>query len=533
MTHATQTPRLAGRREWIGLAVLVLPLLLVSMDMTVLYFAIPSISSPSPPAAPNSCGSSTCTASSAGLLITMGNIGDRIGRRKLLIIGSVIFGLASVAAAFATDPTTLIIERAIQGIGGATLMPSTLALVRNMFHDEKQRRSAIAVWSAGLSAGAALGPDRLRPAAELVLLGLVFLINAPFVVLLLILVPTLVPEYRLPKGQAGKFDFASGLLSLAGVLSIIWGLKETAVNGFSTLPAVAIVVGAVLGYVFVKRQKTLQHPMIDPQLFRNRDFGASMTVSIACAFCLIGFGIFTTQYMMEVLRMSPFEAALWTMASPVVVTLVVPFVTIVARTVRPAYIIATGFLIAAVGFVVMTQLSVERNMFTLMGGAIGIGLGIAIILTCITDLVVAAAPAERAGAASALLETGQELGGALGIAILGSVGAAVYGSYFTAHTPQNVPANAVEASNQTLATASTVAHGLPQAQADSLLAVAREAFTSSLHYSAIAGGVVAVGAAIFTIALLRRIKPTPPAPKDENKTEDKEARTEVFEAVTV
>jgi len=195
-------------------------------------------------------------------------------------------------------------------------------------------------------------------------------------------------------------------------------------------------------------------------------------------------------------------------------------VTIVARTVRPAYIIATGFLIAALGFVVMTQLEVARDMVTLMGGAIGIGLGIAIILTCITDLVVAAAPAERAGAASALLETGQELGGALGIALLGSVGAAVYGSYFTAHTPRNVPVQAVEASNQTLATASTVAHTLPQAQADSLLAVAREAFTSSLHYSAVAGGIVAVGAAVFTIALLRRIKPTPPAAKDDNKTED-------------
>ncbi|EWM13273.1 MFS transporter [Kutzneria sp. 744] len=521
MTHATQTPRLAGRREWIGLAVLVLPLLLVSMDMTVLYFAIPSIS-----AALNPSGTEQLWIIDmygfvlAGLLITMGNVGDRIGRRKLLLIGSVIFGLASVAAAFASDPTTLIVARAIQGVGGATLMPSTLALVRNMFEDEKQRRSAIAVWSTGLSVGAALGPIVSGVLLQFFPWGSVFLINAPVMVLLLILVPTLVPEYRLPKGQAGKFDFASGLLSLAGVLSVIWGLKEAAVNGFSTLPAVALVVGVALGYVFVRRQKTLQHPMIDPQLFRNRDFGASMTVSIACSFCLIGFGIFTTQYMMEVLRMSTLEAALWTMASPVVVTLVVPFVTIVARTVRPAYIIATGFLVAAVGFVVMTQLGVERNLFTVMGGAIGIGMGIAIVLTCITDLVVAAAPKERAGAASALLETGQELGGALGIAILGSVGAAVYGSYFDAHTPQNVPAAAVEASNQTLATASTVAHGLPQAQADSLLAVAREAFTSSLHYSAIAGGIVAVGAAIFTIALLRRIKPTPPAPQDENKTEE-------------
>jgi len=533
MTHATQTPHLAGRREWIGLAVLVLPLLLVSMDMTVLYFAIPSISAALAPSGTEQLWIiDTYGFVLAGLLITMGNIGDRIGRRKLLITGSIIFGLASVAAAFATDPTTLIIERALQGIGGATLMPSTLALVRTMFDDDKQRRTAIAIWSAGLSAGAALGPIVSGLLLNWFPWGSVFLINAPVIVLLLLLVPALVPEYRLPKGHAGRFDPTSALLSLTAVLSVIWGLKETAVNGLATLPAAAILAGLALGYVFVRRQKSLTHPMIDPQLFRNRDFGASMTVSVACAFCLIGFGIFTTQYMMEVLAMSPFEAALWTMASPVAVTFVVPFVTIVARTVRPAYIIATGFLIAAIGFVVMTQLDVARNMLTLMGGAIGIGLGIAIILTCITDLVVAAAPKERAGAASALLETGQELGGALGIAILGSVGAAVYGAYFTAHAPHDVPATAVQASDQTLATASTVAHTLPQAQADSLLAVAREAFTSSLHYSAIAGGIVAVGAAIFTIALLRRIKPTPPAPQDNNNTEDKEAKTEVFEAVS-
>ena len=307
MTHATQTPRLAGRREWIGLAVLVLPLLLVSMDMTVLYFAIPSISAALAPSGTEQLWIIDMYGFVlAGLLITMGNIGDRIGRRKLLIIGSVIFGLASVAAAFATDPTTLIVARAIQGIGGATLMPSTLALVRNMFHDEKQRRSAIAVWSTGLSAGAALGPIVSGLLLNCFSWGSVFLINAPVIVLLLILVPD--PRPRVPPAQGrapASFDFASGLLSLAGVLSVIWGLKETAVNGFSTLPAVAIVAGVALGYVFVRRQKTLTHPMIDPQLFRNRDFGASMTVSMACAFCLIGFGIFTTQYMMEVLRMSP------------------------------------------------------------------------------------------------------------------------------------------------------------------------------------------------------------------------------------
>jgi MFS transporter, DHA2 family, multidrug resistance protein len=522
MTHATHTPRLAGRREWIGLAVLALPLLLVSMDMTVLYFAIPSIASALQPTGTQQLWMIDMYGFVlAGLLITMGNVGDRIGRRRLLMIGSALFGLASVAAAFSTDPTMLIVARAVQGIGGATLMPSTLALVRNMFQDEKQRRSAIAVWSTALSAGAGLGPVVGGLLLNNFSWGSVFLINVPAIVVLLILCPVLIPEFRLPKGESGRFDLASCLLSLAGVLSVIWGLKEITVNGLTTLPAVAIAAGIVLGYVFVRRQKTLRHPMINPELFRNRDFGASLTVSLACFFCMIGSGIFTTQYLMEVLHMSPLEAALWTLVSPVVVTIAVPFVSVVARTVRPAYIIAAGFLVGTVGFLVMTQLGTDRNMFVVVAGTIGVGLGVAVALTCITDMVVGAAPAEHAGSAGALVQTGQELGGALGIAVLGSIGAAVYSANFDAAAPHNVPSTALDAARQTVAGASEVARTLPAAQGNALLDVAREAFTGAVHTASLAGGAVALVTAIFTIALLRRIKPTSPQP---TVTEAKEVR---------
>ncbi|GAA3438375.1 MFS transporter [Kutzneria kofuensis] len=523
MTHATQTPRLAGRREWIGLAVLALPLLLVSMDMTVLYFAIPSIASALQPSGTQQLWMIDMYGFVlAGLLITMGNVGDRIGRRRLLMIGSAIFGLASVTAAFATDPTMLIVARAVQGIGGATLMPSTLALVRNMFQDEKQRRSAIAVWSTALSAGAGLGPVVSGLLLNNFWWGSVFLINVPAIVLLLVLCPVLIPEFRLARGEAGRFDIASCVLSLGGVLSVIWGLKEITVNGFGVLPAVAIAVGLVLGYVFVRRQKTLSHPMINPELFRNRDFGASLTVSLACFFCMIGSGIFTTQYLMEVLHMSPLEAALWTLVSPVVVTIAVPFVTVVARTVRPAYIIAAGFLVGTVGFLVMTQVGTDRNMFVVVAGTIGVGLGVAVALTCITDMVVGAAPAEHAGSAGALVQTGQELGGALGIAVLGSIGAAVYSANFDATAPHNVPAAALDAARQTVAGASEVAHQLPAAQGNALVAAAQEAFTGAVHIASLSGAAVALGTAIFTIALLRRIKPTPPqsAVKDDNQAKE-------------
>jgi DHA2 family multidrug resistance protein-like MFS transporter len=205
-----------------------------------------------------------------------------------------------------------------------------------------------------------------------------------------------------------------------------------------------------------------------------------------------------------------------------VVTIAVPFVSVVARTVRPAYIIAAGFLVGTVGFLVMTQLGTDRNMFVVVAGTIGVGLGVAVALTCITDMVVGAAPAEHAGSAGALVQTGQELGGALGIAVLGSIGAAVYSSNFDAAAPHNVPATALDAARQTVAGASEVAQQLPAAQGNALLDVAREAFTGAVHTASLAGGAVALATAIFTIVLLRRIKPTPPQPavKDDNKVEE-------------
>jgi DHA2 family multidrug resistance protein-like MFS transporter len=504
----TEAPAQAGRKEWTALGVLVLPLLLVSMDMTVLYFAIPSIAATLAPSSSQQLWMIDIYAFVlSGLLITMGNIGDRIGRRRLLTIGALAFGIASIAAAYSSSAEMLIAARAVQGIGGATLMPSTLALVRNIFHDDKQRRTAIAIWSTGLSAGAALGPVVSGLLLNSFWWGAIFLINAPIMVLLLVLAPALVPEFRVR--DAGKFDLLSALMSLAAVLPVIYGLKEIAVHGIEPLPLVIIATGLLFGLAFIRRQRTLTHPMIEPELFGNRDFGSSITISLTCFFSMIGFGIFTTQYLMEVLRMTPLSAALWTMPAPIAASFLVPVAAVAVRTIRPAYIIATGFALSTIGFLLMTQLPVERNMAIVVAATVCIGVGVAVVLTIITDMVVAAAPVERAGSASALVQTAQELGGALGIALLGSVGAAVYGHSVDSTLPAGLPAGTLEAARQTIGGASTVARTLPADAGKALLHVARVAFTDSLHAAAITGAAVTATAAVFAVVRLRHIRSAP------------------------
>src|SRR5215468_1257121 len=308
---APARPR-AGRREWTGLAVLLLPLLLVSMDVSVLYFAVPFISA-------GLAESSTQQLwifdvygfVLAGLLITMGSLGDRIGRRRLLLFGAVAFSLASLGAAYSQTAGQLIAARAVLGIAGATLMPSTLALIRNMFHDEKQRRTAVAVWTGGMMSGIALGPVLSGVLLNHFWWGSVFLINVPFMILLLALAPALVPEFHAP--QAGRFDILSSVLSLGAVLPVIYGLKEIAAYGVSVTRVLWIVAGVAVGAAFVVRQARSPAPMIDLGLFRSRGFTGSVAMNLVAMFAIVGFAIFTTQYLQSVLGMSPLTAALWSL----------------------------------------------------------------------------------------------------------------------------------------------------------------------------------------------------------------------------
>ncbi|MDO0936830.1 MFS transporter [Streptomyces sp. DG2A-72] len=492
MTTNTTPPTRAGRREWTALGVLMLPLLLVSMDVSVLYFAIPAISADLEPTGTQQLWIFDIYAFVlAGLLMTMGSIGDRIGHRRLLLIGAAAFGTASLVAAYANSAETLIAARALLGIGGATLMPSTMALLRTMFTDPGQRAKAIGMWSGVMTAGIALGSVMSGVLVEFFWWGSVFLVNLPAMALLLALGPILLPESRNP--SPGRFDWLSIPLSMAAVLPVIYGLKEIPSEGWNVRYVVSITVGLLFAALFVHRQRTAAAPMISPALFRGRGFAPSVGLNLACMFGVMGSAYFTTQYLQSVLDKSALEAALWALLPSVPIGAAAPVATqLVQKGVDRGYVVTGGFVIAASGFGLLSLAGTDSLWLVLAACAV-LAVGGVVVMSQIMDLAMGAAPVERAGSASSLMETAGEFGGALGMAVLGSIGTAVY--------RHEIPASAPDVAQETLGGALAVADRAP-----GLATAAREAFTSGMQGAAIAGAVVLTGAAGLAAVTLRRVE---------------------------
>ncbi|MFI0155164.1 MFS transporter [Streptomyces lydicus] len=497
----------AGRREWIALAVLLLPCLLVSMDVSVLYFAVPFLTAQLEPSSVQQLWILDVYGFVlAGLLITMGALGDRVGRRKLLLSGALLFGLASGLAAYSGSAEMLIAARALLGVGGATLMPSTLALIRNLFHDAKQRGKAVAIWSAAMMGGIAIGPVLSGALLEHFWWGSVFLINAPAMVLLLVCGPLLLPEFKNP--AAGRFDLPGSLLSLLAMLPLVYGIKEIARDGVSALPVVALAAGLLAAAAFVHRQRTARHPMLDLELFRHRGFSVSVLMNLLAMFAVVGCAVFFTQYLQTVRGMSPLEAALWNLLPTLAVGGMTAVATSLAQRMDRAYVIALGFAIAAGGFVWLSWLEPGSALWYVLVASSVYASGLVMVMSLGNELAIGVAPPERAGSASALLESGTELGGALGMAILGSIGSAVYRGHMDDAVSAGLPSGAADAARETLAGAAAVAGELPGRAGEALLAAARTAFTDGLQTAVlVAAGVMALAAAL-TIALLRGLRTT-------------------------
>jgi MFS transporter, DHA2 family, multidrug resistance protein len=492
----------AGRKEWIGLAVIALPCLLYSMDLTVLYLAVPSLSRDLEPSASQLLWITDIYGFLlAGFLIPMGTLGDRIGRRRLLLIGAAAFGVMSVAAALSTSTEMLIASRALMGIAAATLAPSTLSLIRNMFLDSRQRTVAIGVWIASFSAGAAIGPLVGGFLLERFWWGSVFLIGVPVMLLLLVLGPVLLPEFRDP--AAGRVDLISAGMSLASVLSVIYGLKLVAVGAHGWPPAVWIAAGTAIGLAFVWRQLTSPDPVIDLRLFRIPAFSTSLLTYTMGIFVAFGVSLFIAQYLQLVLGLSPLRAGVWTIPEGLAFVLGSMMTPVLVRKVRPPLVVTAGLATASVGFAVIGRATVEEGLAQIVIGSVLFGLGLAAVFTLATDLVVGTAPPERAGAASALSETGAEFGGALGIAILGSIGAAVYRSHMIAADLSLIPSAAVEAGRDTLGGAVTSAGQLPETLGDDLLGTARTAFTEALRVTAMLAAAISLALAVLVFVIVR------------------------------
>ncbi|MER6841629.1 MFS transporter [Streptomyces platensis] len=496
------SPPPAGRREWTALAVLLLPCLLVSMDVSVLYFAVPFLTAELEPSSVQQLWILDVYGFVlAGLLITMGALGDRIGRRKLLLSGALLFGLASGAAAYAQNAEMLIAARALLGIGGATLMPSTLALIRNLFHDAKQRGKAVAIWSSAMMGGIAVGPVLSGALLEHFWWGSVFLINAPAMVLLLLCGPLLLPEFKNP--AAGRFDLPGSLLSLLAMLPTVYGIKEIARDGLAPRPALVLAAGLLAAAAFVYRQRTARHPMLDLELFRHRGFSVSVLMNLLATFAVVGCAVFFTQYLQTVRGMSPMEAALVNLLPTLAVGGMAPAAAVLGRRMDRAYVIALGFVIAAGGFVWLSWLEPGSALWFVLVASSVYASGLVMVMSLGNELAIGVAPPERAGSASALLESGTELGGALGMAILGSIGSAVYRADMAGALPAGLPSAAADAARETLAGAAAVAAELPARAGESLLTAARSAFTDSLQSAVLVAAGVMAGAAVLAVLLLR------------------------------
>jgi DHA2 family multidrug resistance protein-like MFS transporter len=504
-TAPTLSPPKAGRREWIGLAVLALACLLYVMDLTVLHLAVPAISEDLQPTSTQLLWIIDIYGFMvAGFLVTMGTLGDRIGRRKLLLIGAGAFGLLSLLAAFSTTPEMLIASRALLGIAGATLAPSTLSLIFAMFEDPRQRSRAVAVWISAFSAGSAIGPVLGGILLEHFWWGSVFLLALPVMALLLIVGPIVLPEYKAP--DAGRLDLVSAALSLVAILSIIFGLKQMAQDGIATSPVAFVAVGLVVGALFVRRQLTLADPMIDLRLFRIPAFSASLVVNVLAIFVAVGYFLFVAQYLQLVLGLSPLEAGVWSVPSAIGFVIGSNLAPRIVRVFRPAYVMATGLGLAAVGLAVLTQVGATDGLATVVLASVVISLGLAPVFGLTTELIVGSAPPERAGAASGVSETGAELGGALGISILGSIGVAIYRGDISRALPADIPAAAADAARDTLGAAVSTAADLPAALGATLVSIAQNAFVEGMQVAATISAVVAVGVAILVLVALRDVR---------------------------
>ena len=501
--EATGEAPLAGRKEWTALAVLCLPLLVVSMDVSVLFFASPFIARALHPTAVQQLWIFDIYGFIlAGLLLTMGAVGDRIGRRRLLMIGGVGFALTSLLAAFSTSAGELILARALLGIAGSSLMPSSIALVRTMFPNHAQRMKAMATWSSVLAGGVTLGPIVSGLLLDNFSWGAVFLINVPAMALLLVVAPILLPESK--SARPSRIDWGSSALALVAILGTTYGVKTLAENGWAALPAATLIVGVAVGIAFVLRQLRLEHPLIDVRALRERRTGGSILINLIGTFALMASSVVITQFLQSVLGLDPLIAALWSVAPAVGVGAAAPIAGALAgRVGRPA-VMAGGLLVSAGGFAVLTQVQLD-GFLPLAVALVGAGLvaaGLVSVTTLVADYVMGVTPIERAGAVGGLIETSSELGGAFGIAILGTVLAAVYHAAAGHLLPASLTGAARTAAEQTIAAAGVTAEHAG-ALGGAIMSASRAAYMTGMHTTSLVGCGILVITAVLTLVLLR------------------------------
>lgn len=491
--------RRVGWRGWAALVVLMLPVLLVSVDNTVLSFALPDIARDLGPTSTQQLWIiDAYPLVLAGLLVTMGTLGDRYGRRRMLLIGAIGFAGVSVLAAFAPSAMWLIVARAAMGVFGAMPMPSTLSLLRSIFTDRDQRRLAIAVWASMFSAGAALGPIVGGILLEHFAWGSVFLLSVPVLLPLLVFAPMLVPESRDP--HPGRIDPISIVLSMLTMVPIVYAIKEFAVHGPGMLPLALVLAGVVFGWLFVRRQLRSTAPMLDMRLFGYGTFSGALLVNLLSVVALVGFLYFVAQHLQLIVGLAPMHAGLALVPGMVAMIVAGLLVVPVSRRVAPRIVVPAALCLSVTAYLLVPLAVGGGSLGMLVAAFTLLGLGIGAAETVSNDLVLASAPPAKAGAASAVSETAYEVGAVLGTAVLGGILTASYRSGLV--VPEGVPVEAADAARETLAGAVTVAADLDGATADALMTAASHAFDAGVGVTAVIGAVLVAVAAVIAATTL-------------------------------
>ncbi len=490
-------------REWLGLGILGLTSLVVAIDLFVMLLALPTIT-----ATLHASATQTLWITDAygfllaGFLVTMGTLGDRIGRRKVLMIGSAAFALSSVLVAFAPSAMLLILARGLLGIAGAMIAPAALSLIRHMFADPGQNARAIGIMLSCMIGGSVVGPLVGGVLLEHFWWGSVFLVGIPPMILALLFGKKLLPEYKNPNAQ--KLHVPSVLLSLAAIIPFIYGVKELAAYGWHWTAAFALALGIAFAIAFVKQQKKLADPLVDMSLFKKPIFTILLVAMLVNTLLPGGVMVLTTQYLQLVAGFSPLEAGLWMIpsaAASIIGFLVAPKL---GQTIRPSILIPAGIGFSVLGMLILCFTSVGGSIAPLIIGFALFNLGAGPLVTLGTGIVIGSVAPEKAGSAAAISQTGNEFGFALGVATVGSLATAIY-HLGTQKLPAQLSADTSGAIRDSLASAVHTASTLPQTLHDTILFTTRSAFVDAYHVVALVSAVVMTAVAVVIAVKLKKL----------------------------
>ncbi len=504
MPASIAPPDQPNPRRWWILAVLCLSVLLVVVDNTIVNVALPTIS--------RRLSASTqdlqwvvdaYTLVFAGLLLVGGNLGDRLGRRRVLQAGLVLFALTSVGAALSRSTGELIAGRAAMGVAAALIYPATLALLTTTFTRPRERATAIGIWSGVSGLAVAIGPVSGGLLLEHFSWNSVFYVNVPIVIIALVAGMRLLPESRDP--EAGRFDPLGALLSVAGIGLLVWTIIEAPRHGWGSAVTTGGLAGAaVLLAAFTAWQLRRPDPMLDVRLFRNPRFTAASSAIALAFFGLFGFIFMITQYFQVVRGYDPLRAGLATLPFAIVTGAMSPLAIAAMKRAGTKFVVTAGLALMSSGFGVAASTPVDAAYWgkiiiamTLMAA------GLALTASPATEAIMGALPPGKAGAGSAVNDTTREIGGTLGVAIVGSVMSSVYGSHIvSALTHLGAPAAVTSAARDSVVAGLGVAAHLPPGLREAAAAATRQAFMDGLHGGALVAAGATAAAALATLAFL-------------------------------